>query len=89
LVGASRILWRKGEFEVPRKIKRYKAMGFGDRDDTGSVEAHLRTKAEAAETRRYNRQMRLLEAEEAKGNSGGFFSKLLQLLTGFLSKKWR
>jgi hypothetical protein len=37
-------------------------MGFGDRDDKGSVEAHLRAKAEARETRIYDRRMKELEA---------------------------
>jgi len=39
---------------VPRKIKtpkQYKPMGFGDRDDRGSVKAHLRAKADSRETR--------------------------------------
>jgi hypothetical protein len=37
-------------------------MGFGDRDDRGSVEAHLRVKEEAKERRLYNRRMKELES---------------------------
>jgi hypothetical protein len=33
----------------------------GDKDDCDSVEAHLRAKEEAKETRLYNRRMRELE----------------------------
>jgi hypothetical protein len=52
---------------VPSKIKtpkQYKPMGFGDRDDKGSVEAHLRAKAEAREMRQYNTRIKELEAED-------------------------
>jgi hypothetical protein len=64
-------------------------MGFGDRDDPGSVNAHLRAKAESAETRRYNQQMRELEAEEAKRKGGGWFSKLMQIFNRLPIQKWR
>ena len=45
--------------------KQHKPIGFGDRPDPDSVEGHRNTMAEAAETRRYNRVMRELEAEKA------------------------
>jgi hypothetical protein len=50
--------------------KQYKAMGFGDRDDKGSVEAHLRAEAEAREMRQYNTRMKELEAEDARRRGG-------------------
>jgi hypothetical protein len=59
--------------DVSRKIKtpkQYKPMGFGDRDDKGSVEAHLRAKADAKETRQYNTRMKELEAEDAAKRGG-------------------
>jgi hypothetical protein len=67
---------------MPRKIKQHKPMGFGDRDDRGSVEAHLRAKFEAKETRQYNRRMKELEAEHAKRKSVGFLSRLIRFLKG-------
>jgi hypothetical protein len=63
---------------MSRKIKftkQYKPIGFGDRPDPGTVEAM----AEAAETRRYNRRMKELEAEDA-AKRGGWLSKLVGLL---------
>jgi hypothetical protein len=45
---------------VSRRIKftkQYKPMGFGERDDRGSVEAHLRAEAHAKEMRRFNKRM--------------------------------
>jgi hypothetical protein len=35
--------------------KQYKPIGFGDRSDPGTVEGHLNSIEEAAETRRYDR----------------------------------
>jgi hypothetical protein len=53
---------------MPQKItfkKQYQAMGFGDRDDRGSVEAHLRAQAHAREMRQFNKRMKELDAEDA------------------------
>jgi hypothetical protein len=44
---------------------------------------------EAAETRRYNRRMKELAAQEEQRKSGGFLSKLIQYLTGLPSKNRR
>jgi hypothetical protein len=49
---------------MTRRIKQYKPIGFGDRPDSGTVEGHLNVVAEAAETRRYNRRMKELAAED-------------------------
>ena len=40
-------------------------VGFGDRPDPGTVEGHRNAMDKAAETRRYNRRMKELEAEDA------------------------
>ncbi|MGF7183699.1 hypothetical protein [Tunturiibacter psychrotolerans] len=64
--------------------KQYKPMGFGDRDDKGSVEAHLRAKAEARETRQYNKRMKELEAEDAR-RRGGILTRVMR----FFSSKHR
>jgi hypothetical protein len=72
---------------VPRKIKftkQYKPMGFGDRDDKGSVEAHLRAKAGAREMRQYNTRMKELEAEDSR-RRGGILTRVMQ----FFSSKHR
>jgi hypothetical protein len=45
-------------------------MGFGDRDDRGSVEAHLRTRGHAKEMRKFNARMKELEAEDAAKRDG-------------------
>ena len=61
-----------------RKIKTpklYKAMGFGDRDDRGSVEAHLRAKEDAKEIRLYNRRMKELEVEDSMKKRDGILSR--------------
>jgi hypothetical protein len=58
---------------LPRNIKatkQYKPMGFGDRDDKGSVEAHLRSKEHAKEMRQLNIRMKELEAEDARKRGG-------------------
>jgi hypothetical protein len=70
---------------VPQKIKftkQYKPMGFGDRDDKGSVEAHPRAKEDAREKRHYNRRMKEIKAEEAARR--GLLSRLMR----FLSSRW-
>jgi hypothetical protein len=59
---------------VSQKIKfrkQYKPIKFGDGPDPGTVEAHRNAMAEAAETRRYNRRMKELEARDQQRNSGG------------------
>jgi hypothetical protein len=50
--------------------KQYKPMGFGDTDDRGSVEAHLRAKEHAKEMRQFNKRMKELEAEDARKRGG-------------------
>jgi hypothetical protein len=68
---------------VSRKIKftkQYKPMGFGDRDDRGSVEAHLRAEAHAKEMRRFNKRMRELDAEGAQ-RRGGFLTKVVRFFS--------
>ena len=62
--------------------KQYKPMGFGDRDDRGSVEAHLRAQAHAKEMRQFNKRMKELEAEDAR-RRGGIISRAM----GFFSSK--
>jgi hypothetical protein len=63
-----------------RKIKQYKPIKFGDRPDPGTVEeGHRKAMAEAAETRKYNRRMKELAAEDEARREGllsnvfGFF----------------
>ncbi|WP_260740511.1 hypothetical protein [Tunturiibacter lichenicola] len=54
---------------MTRKIKftkQYKPMGFSDKDDRDSVEAHLRAKEQAKDMRRFNKRMKELEAEDAR-----------------------
>lgn len=73
---------------MPREIrfkKQYKPIGFGDRPDPGTVEGHRNTMDEAAETRRYKRRMKELEAEEDAAKRDGWLSKL----TSFLGFRWR
>ena len=68
---------------MSRKIKftkQYKLMGFGDRDDKGSVEAHLRAKAETREMRQYNTRMKELEAEDAR-RRGGILTKVMRFFS--------
>jgi hypothetical protein len=63
--------------EVSHKIKftkQSKPMGSGDRDDRGSVEAHLRAEAHAKDMRRFNQRMKELDAEDAQ-RRGGFVAK--------------
>ena len=68
---------------MARKIKftkQYKPIGFGDRPDPDTVEGHLRAEAEAAETRRYNRRMQELAAEDAAKRES-LLSKVFRLFT--------
>lgn len=62
--------------------KQYKPMGFGDRDDRGSVEAHQRAKEHSKEMGRFNRRMKELEAEDARKRGG-----LLTRVVRFFSSK--
>jgi hypothetical protein len=79
---------------VPQKIKftkQYKPIGFGDRPNPGTVEGHLNAMEEAAETRRYNKRMKELEAEDAdrRRRRGGPVSKVLGFLSAILKKPIR
>ena len=67
---------------MPEKIrfkKQYKPIGFGDGPSKDTVEGYRNARAEAAETRRYNRMRKDLEAEKASKRGGllsgaiGFF----------------
>jgi hypothetical protein len=72
---------------VPEKIKfkrQYKPIGFGDRPDPDTVEGHLIAEAEAAETRRYNRRIKELAAEDELRRES-----LLSKLFGFFFSKSR
>ena len=72
---------------MPQKIKftkQYKPMGFGDRDDKGSVEAHPRAKAEAREMRQYNARIKELDANDAQRRVG-----ILTRVMRFFSSKHR
>jgi hypothetical protein len=67
---------------MTRKVKQYKPIGFGDRPDPDTVEGHRKAMDEAGETRRYNRRMKELAAEdEAKRES------LLSKVTRFFTKR--
>jgi hypothetical protein len=46
--------------EKIRFTKQYKPMGFGDRDDHGSVEAHLKAKEHAKQMRELYKRMKEL-----------------------------
>jgi hypothetical protein len=65
---------------MPRKIKQYKPIGFGDRPDPDTVEGHRNRMAEAAETRAYNRRMKDLAAEDAMKKSG-LLSKVMRFFS--------
>jgi hypothetical protein len=57
-------------------------MGFGDRDDRGSVEAHLRAKELEKDMRKLNSRMKELEEEDARKRRG-----LLTRVVRFFSSK--
>ena len=69
---------------MTRKIKQYKPIGFGDRPDPGTVEGHQNALAEAAETRRYNRRMKELAAQDEAQRGG-----LLQVMKFFSSNVFK
>jgi hypothetical protein len=71
---------------VPQKttIKQYKPIKFGDGPDPDTVEGHRNKIAEAAETRRYNRRMKELAAEDEPRREG-----LLSKVFGFFFSKRR
>jgi hypothetical protein len=69
---------------MTRKIKQYKPIGFGDRPDPGTVEGHRKRMTEAAETRRYNRRMKELAAEDEARREG-----MLSKVFGFFFSKAR
>jgi hypothetical protein len=60
--------------------KQYKPVKFGDGPDPDTVEGHLNRVAEARETRRYNKRIKELEAEDAR-RRGGLFSKILDFFS--------
>jgi hypothetical protein len=60
--------------------KQYKPMGFGDRDDRGSVEAHLRAQEHAKEIPKFNARMKELEAEDARKRYG-ILTKVVRFFT--------
>jgi len=66
---------------LARKIKQYKSIKFGEGPDPGTVEGHRNRMVEAAETRRYDRRMKELAAEDEARREGlvsrvfGFFLK--------------
>ena len=60
--------------------KQYKPMGFGDRDDRGSVEAHLRAKEHAIEMRQFNKRMKELDAEDAR-KRGGILTRVMRFFS--------
>ncbi|MCU1249039.1 MAG: hypothetical protein JWQ49_2068 [Edaphobacter sp.] len=49
---------------TPHFKKQYEPIKFGDGPDPGTVEGHHNKMIEAAETRRYNRRMKELAAED-------------------------
>jgi hypothetical protein len=58
---------------MPQKTKftkQYKPIGFGDRPDSGTVEGHHNTLAEAAETRDYSQRMKELAAQDEAKRGG-------------------
>jgi hypothetical protein len=66
---------------MPKRIKftkQYKPIGFGDRPDPGTVEGHLSAMEEAAETRRYNKRMKELEAQD-EAKRRGLLSRIMRL----------
>lgn len=68
---------------MPQKIKfkkQYKPIKFGDRPDPGTLEGHRNAMIEAADTRRYNRRMKELAAEDA-AKKGGFMSKMMRFFS--------
>jgi hypothetical protein len=69
--------------------KQYKPIGFGDRPDPGTVEDHLNAMDEAAETRRYNKRMEELEAEDAdrQRRQGGPLVRLVRFLGAYIRRK--
>ncbi|NYF53952.1 hypothetical protein [Tunturiibacter gelidoferens] len=60
--------------------KQYKPMGFGDRDDRGSVEAHVRAKEHAKEMRQLKTRMKELEAEDARMR-GGILTRVMRFFS--------
>jgi hypothetical protein len=72
------------EADVARKIKQYKPIRFGDGPDRGTVEGHRNALNEAAETRRYNRTMKELAAQDEVRRES-----LLSRVIGFFTSKSR
>jgi hypothetical protein len=77
---------------VPQKInfrKQFKPIGFGDKPNPDTVEGHRNAMADAAETRRYNRTMKALEAQDAERQSrrGGPLSRMLRFISAYIRHK--
>jgi hypothetical protein len=66
--------------------KQYKPIGFGDRPDPGTVEGHRNAMDEAAETRRYNRRMKELAAEDV-AKRDGWLSRILSFMSSRIRRK--
>ena len=57
--------------------KQYKPIGFGDAPNPGTVEGHRNAMAEAAETRRYNRMMKEVAAQD-EAKRGGLLARVMR-----------
>jgi hypothetical protein len=55
-------------------------MGFGDRDDRGSVEPHLTAEEHAKEMRQFNKRMKKLDAEDAR-KRGGILTRVMRFFS--------
>jgi hypothetical protein len=60
--------------------KQHKPIRFADGPDPGTVEGHRNRMIEAAETRRYNRRIKELAAED-EAKSGGLISRMIKFFT--------
>jgi hypothetical protein len=65
--------------------KQYKPMGFGDAPDPRTVEGHQAAMQEAAETRRYNRRMKELVAEDER-RKPGLVTRFLRFMR--ITRRW-
>jgi hypothetical protein len=65
--------------------KQYKPMGFGDAPDPRTVGGHQAAMQEAAETRRYNRRMKELVAEDER-RKPGLVTRFLRFMR--ITRRW-
>ena len=65
--------------------KQYKPMGFGDAPDPRTVEGHQAAMQEAAETRRYNRRLKELVAEDER-RKPGLVTRFLRFMR--ITRRW-